>query len=223
MIKHTFRGLHHQAMPQLRHIIFLTNSTMSHWEIQVILNFQVPGSKSSSNVQHGQTINIVSLFLSFYSFPCLIKIYSLWIAICIFPTVFLLAMIFTFVLFPQNLYFLFMSLSICKALTYSIHDPAAKGTVYADKGLRQVPCQVLDRCCWSEESKGHQERHQQLNKQHQGDCEVQEFTQHSFVVGIVADVLSAMRPIQQFDQEWRGGGVRRKRRRRRRRRRRPPI
>ena len=73
---------------------------------------------------YGQTVNILSLFLSFYAFPRLIKNYGLSITIRIFPTVLLLVTIFAFVLFPQNLYFLFVSLSICKALTYSVHDPA---------------------------------------------------------------------------------------------------
>ena len=73
---------------------------------------------------YGQTVNILSLFLSFYAFPRLIKNYGLSTTIRIFPTVLLLATIFAFVLFPRNLYFLFISLSICKALTYSVHDPS---------------------------------------------------------------------------------------------------
>jgi len=73
---------------------------------------------------YGQTVNVLSLFLSFYAFPRLIKIYGLRITIRIFPTVLLLVTILAFVLFPRNLYFLFVSLSICKALTYSVHDPA---------------------------------------------------------------------------------------------------
>ncbi|KAL7539810.1 hypothetical protein ACHAWF_006509 [Thalassiosira exigua] len=73
---------------------------------------------------YGQTVNILSLFLSFYAFPHLIKHYGLRITIRIFPTVLLLVTIFAFVLFPRNLYFLFISLSLCKALTYSVHDPS---------------------------------------------------------------------------------------------------
>ena len=73
---------------------------------------------------YGQTVNILSLFLSFYAFPRLIQNYGLSSTIRIFPTVLLLVTIFAFILFPKNLYFLFISLSICKALTYSIHDPA---------------------------------------------------------------------------------------------------
>ena len=73
---------------------------------------------------YGQTVNILSLFLSFYAFPRVIKNYGLRTTIRIFPTFLLFVTIFAFVLFPRNLYFLFISLSLCKALTYSIHDPA---------------------------------------------------------------------------------------------------
>jgi ATP/ADP translocase len=73
---------------------------------------------------YGQTVNILSLFLSFYAFPRLIKNYGLSTTIRIFPTVLLLVTIFAFVMFPRNLYFLFISLCICKALTYSVHDPS---------------------------------------------------------------------------------------------------
>ncbi|KAL9189427.1 hypothetical protein ACHAXT_009102 [Thalassiosira profunda] len=73
---------------------------------------------------YGTTVNVLSLFLSFYAFPRLIKNYGLRITIRIFPTVLLLVTIFAFVLFPRNLYFLFIALSVCKALTYSVHDPS---------------------------------------------------------------------------------------------------
>jgi len=73
---------------------------------------------------YGQTVNILSLFLSFYAFPRLIKNYGLSTTIRIFPTVLLLVTICAFVMFERNLYFLFISLSICKALTYSVHDPS---------------------------------------------------------------------------------------------------
>ncbi|KAL7461334.1 hypothetical protein ACHAXS_001752 [Conticribra weissflogii] len=73
---------------------------------------------------YGQTVNILSLFLSFYAFPRLIKHYGLRITIRIFPTFLLFVTIFVFVLLPRNLYFLFIALSLCKALTYSVHDPA---------------------------------------------------------------------------------------------------
>lgn len=73
---------------------------------------------------YGQTVNVLSLFLSFYAFPRLIKHYGLAFTIRIFPTVLLVVTISAFVIFPRNLYFLFVSLSLCKALTYSVHDPS---------------------------------------------------------------------------------------------------
>lgn len=73
---------------------------------------------------YGQTVNILSLFLSFYAFPRLIKHYGLSTTIRIFPTFLLVVTICAFILFPRNLYFLFIALSLCKALTYSVHDPS---------------------------------------------------------------------------------------------------
>ena len=73
---------------------------------------------------YGQTVNVLSLFLSFYAFPRLIKHYGLSTTIRIFPTFLLVVTICAFVIFPHNLPFLFVALSICKALTYSVHDPS---------------------------------------------------------------------------------------------------
>ena len=73
---------------------------------------------------YGQTVNVLSLFLSFYAFPRLIKYYGLSTTIRIFPTFLLVVTICAFVIFPHNLPFLFVALSICKALTYSVHDPS---------------------------------------------------------------------------------------------------
>lgn len=73
---------------------------------------------------YGQTVNVLSLFLSFFAFPRLIKHYGLSFTIRVFPTVLLVVTFSAFVIFPGNLYFLFVSLSLCKALTYSVHDPS---------------------------------------------------------------------------------------------------
>lgn len=73
---------------------------------------------------YGQTVNVLSLFLSYYAFPRLIKHYGLSATIRIFPTFLLVVTICAFVIFPHNLPFLFISLSVCKALTYSVHDPS---------------------------------------------------------------------------------------------------
>jgi AAA family ATP:ADP antiporter len=99
--------------------------------IQNETNLNVPSSKQADGITfiqfmgwYGQTVNILSLFLSFYAFPRLIKRYGLSTTIRIFPTVLLIVTICAFVIFPHNLYFLFIALSICKALTYSVHDPS---------------------------------------------------------------------------------------------------
>ena len=73
---------------------------------------------------YGQTVNVLSLFLSFYAFPRLIKHYGLSTTIRIFPTFLLVVTICTFVIFPHNLPLLFIALSLCKALTFSVHDPS---------------------------------------------------------------------------------------------------
>ena len=73
---------------------------------------------------YGQTVNVLSLLLSFYAFPRLVKSRGLRYTIRIFPTVLLLVTLTAFVVLPGNLPFLFVSLSLCKALTYSVHDPS---------------------------------------------------------------------------------------------------
>lgn len=94
-------------------------------------NLNVPSSQKAGRITfiqfmgwYGQTVNVISLFLSFYAFPRLIKHYGLSTTIRIFPTFLLVVTICAFVIFPHNLYFLFIALSICKALTYSVHDPS---------------------------------------------------------------------------------------------------
>ena len=104
------------------------NTMMNHEEDTTAIQKDDEQQEEITYIQfmgwYGQTVNILSLFLSYYAFPRLIKNYGLRNTIRIFPTVLLLVTIFAFVLFPQNLYFLFISLSLCKALTYSIHDPS---------------------------------------------------------------------------------------------------
>ena len=109
--------------------ISIVDETTTHEEGNA--NEDTSGSNNGEGITYiqfmgwyGQTVNILSLFLSFYAFPRLIKNYGLSTTIRVFPTVLLLVTICAFVLFPQNLYFLFISLSLCKALTYSVHDPS---------------------------------------------------------------------------------------------------
>ena len=73
---------------------------------------------------YGQTVNVLSLLLSYYAFPHLVRSRGLRYTIRIFPTVLLGVTVTAFVVLPGNLPFLFVSLSVCKALTYSVHDPS---------------------------------------------------------------------------------------------------
>lgn len=73
---------------------------------------------------YGQTVNVLSLLLSYYAFPRLVRSRGLRYTIKIFPTVLLGVTVAAFVVLPGNLPFLFVSLSVCKALTYSVHDPS---------------------------------------------------------------------------------------------------
>eukprot|EP00980_Cylindrotheca_fusiformis_P019352 scaffold6638_cov127-Cylindrotheca_fusiformis.AAC.36 len=73
---------------------------------------------------YGQVVNLTSLFLSSVIFPFLIRKYGLRITLRFFPTLLLLATIVAFGAVPGNLTVIFFSLSILKAMTYSVHDPA---------------------------------------------------------------------------------------------------
>ena len=73
---------------------------------------------------YGQMVNFSSLFLSSLVFPWLISRFQLKVTLRIFPTLLLVANILAFVAFPGNLGVLFFSMSLLKAMTYSIHDPS---------------------------------------------------------------------------------------------------
>ena len=73
---------------------------------------------------YGQMVNFSSLVLSSIVFPFLIKRVGLRHTIRLFPTLLLAANIVAFLALPGNLTVLFFSLSLLKAMTYSIHDPA---------------------------------------------------------------------------------------------------
>lgn len=72
----------------------------------------------------GQLTNALSLLLSYYLFPYLMANYGLKNTIRLFPTLLLFVTITTFIALPMNLPVLFISMSILKAMTYSINDPA---------------------------------------------------------------------------------------------------
>lgn len=74
--------------------------------------------------RYGQAVNMMSLLFSSIIFPFLIRKYGLRITLRVFPTFLLLATIVAYVAVPGNLTVLFVSLSILKAMTYSVHDPS---------------------------------------------------------------------------------------------------
>jgi ATP/ADP translocase len=74
--------------------------------------------------RYGQFVNMSSLVFSFLVFPYLIRHTGLRWTILVFPTLLLLANILAFGALPGNLTVLVVSVSLLKAMTYSIHDPA---------------------------------------------------------------------------------------------------
>ena len=73
---------------------------------------------------YGQLVNVTSLFLSSVVFPRLIQRWGLRYTLRLFPTLLLLVNLIAFGAAPGNLSVLFVSLSLLKAMTYSIHDPS---------------------------------------------------------------------------------------------------
>lgn len=74
--------------------------------------------------RYGQAVNILSLLFSSILFPFLVRKYGLRITLRVFPTLLLVATLVAYVAVPGNLTVLFLSLSILKAMTYSVHDPS---------------------------------------------------------------------------------------------------
>jgi ATP/ADP translocase len=73
---------------------------------------------------YGQMVNVSSLILSSLVFPFLIQRVGLRLTLRLFPTLLIVANILAFGILPRNLTVLFFSLSLLKAMTYSIHDPS---------------------------------------------------------------------------------------------------
>ena len=73
---------------------------------------------------YGQLVNVFSLFLSSLVFPTLIRRMGLKQTLRIFPSLLLLVNFIAFGFLPGNLAVLFLSMSVLKAMTYSIHDPS---------------------------------------------------------------------------------------------------
>ena len=75
---------------------------------------------------YGQLVNITSLFLSSLVFPYLMKNVGLKSTLRIFPTLLLAVNVLVFGAMPGNLAVLFFSVSLLKAMMYSIHDPSTE-------------------------------------------------------------------------------------------------
>jgi len=73
---------------------------------------------------YGQLVNVMSLLFSSLLFPFLIRRYGLRKTLLWFPTMLLLVTFLAYGALPGNLTVLFVSLSLLKAMTYSIHDPS---------------------------------------------------------------------------------------------------
>ena len=74
--------------------------------------------------RYGQVVNMISFVCSSLIFPFLMRRVGLRKTLLLFPTLLLVATIVAYGPLPGNLGVLFISLSILKALTYSVHDPA---------------------------------------------------------------------------------------------------
>lgn len=72
----------------------------------------------------GQITNILSLLISSLIFPYVIRRAGLRRTLLIFPTLLVVATFVAYTAIPGNLTVLFISMSLLKAMTYSMHDPA---------------------------------------------------------------------------------------------------
>ncbi|CAJ1936253.1 unnamed protein product [Cylindrotheca closterium] len=73
---------------------------------------------------YGQVVNLTSFVFSSIVFPFLIRKYGLRITLRFFPTLLLVLTLVAYGAAPGNLPVLFFSLSVLKAMTYSVHDPS---------------------------------------------------------------------------------------------------
>jgi len=74
--------------------------------------------------RYGQMTNIISLLLSYFAFPYLMTHYGLRSTLRLFPALLVFVTILAYLAVPFNLPVLFVSVSLLKAMTYSINDPA---------------------------------------------------------------------------------------------------
>ena len=75
---------------------------------------------------YGQMVNLTSLILSSIVFPALMRHVGLKATLRIFPTLLLAVNVLVFGILRGNLPVLFFSMSLLKAMMYSIHDPSTE-------------------------------------------------------------------------------------------------
>lgn len=75
---------------------------------------------------YGQMVNVLSLILSSIVFPMLMRYVGLKSTLRIFPSLLLAVNFIVFGALPGNLAVLFFSMSLLKAMMYSIHDPSTE-------------------------------------------------------------------------------------------------
>jgi ATP/ADP translocase len=76
--------------------------------------------------RYGQVVNVTSFLFSSLLFPWLIKRVGLRITLRVFPTLLFVATAVAYGALPGNLTVLFLSMSVLKGMTYSIHDPSTQ-------------------------------------------------------------------------------------------------
>lgn len=84
---------------------------------------RIQGAFASFMGKFGQVTNMLSLVLSYYGFPFLMRRIGLRQTLPIFPSVLLCATVLIFAMAP-NLWLIFICLALLKAMTYSINEPA---------------------------------------------------------------------------------------------------
>ena len=84
----------------------------------------VPMSFTKFMGHYGQLVNVTSLIFSSLLFPFLIRHFGLRKTLLCFPTMLLMVTFLAYWVLPGNLTVLFVSLSLLKAMSYSIHDPS---------------------------------------------------------------------------------------------------
>ena len=92
--------------------------------IDTTMNADAANAFTTFMGRYGQLTNILSLLLSYFAFPYLMENFGLKHTLRIFPTLLLAITTMAFIALPMNLPVLFISMSLLKALTYSINDPA---------------------------------------------------------------------------------------------------